>query len=54
MTSEKYEILLAELANVLKEKNTTILLQEYEIAALKEKLAAAEAAACADNGKGGE
>ena len=55
MEKEKYETLLSELAEVIKSKNTTIILQRYEIEELKKKLEAAEkeAAAYADNcGKG--
>ena len=55
MEQEKYETLLSELAEVLKQKNTTILLQKYEIEELKKKLEAAEkeAAEYADEcGKG--
>ena len=44
MEKEKYEILLAELADVLKKKNETIILQNYEIDGLKKKLEAAEKA----------
>lgn len=42
MEKEKYEILLAELAEVLKKKNETITLQGYEIESLKQKLELAE------------
>lgn len=44
MEKEKYEILLAELADVLKKKNETIILQNYEIDGLKKKLETAEKA----------
>ena len=39
---EKYEILLGEFAEIIKQKNETIALQDWQIAGLKEKLAAAE------------
>lgn len=42
MEKDKYEILLSELAEVLKKKNETIMFQSYEIESLKKKLEAAE------------
>lgn len=39
---EKYEVLLGELAEKLKEKNDTISLLNWQIADLKKKLAEAE------------
>lgn len=39
---EKYDILLGELAEKLKEKNDTISLQNWEIESLKKKLKEAE------------
>lgn len=48
MEKDKYEILLSELAEVLKKKNETIAFQGYEIEGLKAKLAAAENAAKKD------
>lgn len=42
MEKEKYEILLSELAALLKKKNETIEFQGYEIERLKKRLEAAE------------
>lgn len=42
MEKDKYEILLSELAEVLKKKNETIMFQSYEIESLKKKLEDAE------------
>lgn len=42
MKKEQYEILLAALADKLKEQQTTISLQGYEIERLRRKLAEAE------------
>lgn len=42
MEKEKYEILLSELAEVLRQKNEKIKLQGYEIENLRLKLEAAE------------
>lgn len=42
MQKKKYDILLSELAEVIEQKNNTIVLQSYEIDRLKDKLAAAE------------
>lgn len=42
MYKKRYEILLAELAAVIEQKNTSILLLNYEIDKLKNKLADAE------------
>ena len=39
---ERYDVLLAELAEKLKEKNDKILMQSYEISSLKAKLEEAE------------
>ena len=39
---EKYDLLLSELAEKLKEKNDTISLQNYKIANLEQQLKAAE------------
>lgn len=39
---EKYEVLLGELAEALKEKNDKISFQNWEIESLKKKLAEAE------------
>lgn len=43
MTNEQYETLLGELANVLKEKDQKIKLQDWQIEDLKAKLEKAEA-----------
>lgn len=43
MTNEQYETLLGELANVLKEKDQKIKLQDWQIEDLKKKLEKAEA-----------
>ena len=42
MEKDKYEILLSELAALLKKKNETIEFQGYEIERLKKRLEAAE------------
>lgn len=42
MYKKRYEILLGELATVIEQKNNTILLLNYEIDKLKNKLADAE------------
>lgn len=43
MTNEQYETLLGELANVLKEKDQKIKLQDWQIEDLKKRLEKAEA-----------
>lgn len=47
MNKEKYEILLSELAEVIKQKNQKIELQEYAIESLTKKLIEAEKAVAA-------
>jgi hypothetical protein len=42
MTIEQYETLLGELANIIKSKESTIKLQEWQIEDLKKKLENAE------------
>lgn len=51
---EKYMAIIMALAEVIENKNNTIIIQEFQIKDLREKLKDAEAAAYADNGKGVE
>lgn len=48
MDQDKYEILLSELAAVIKQKNDEIILKDYQIESLKKKLEAAEQSVLVD------